>query len=81
MRFSNRFGPAERNITSTVLLKETANEKIAILRVNLDDGAMETYRGDLVTPMDIFPFQGAGQQCLPRRLLPLPSGGCVVFLF
>jgi hypothetical protein len=39
------------------LLKETANEKIAILRINLTDGAMETYRGDLVTPMDIFHFK------------------------
>ena len=39
------------------LLKEIANEKIAILRINLTDGAMETYRGDLVTPMDIFHFK------------------------
>ncbi|GAB3906819.1 hypothetical protein GCM10028803_39800 [Larkinella knui] len=39
------------------LMKETANEKIAILRVNLDDGSMETFRGGLVTPMDIFHFK------------------------
>ncbi|WP_229311056.1 hypothetical protein [Larkinella soli] len=39
------------------LFKEHDNSKISVLRVNLHDGAMETFRGDLVTPMDIFHFK------------------------
>ncbi|MFC5409550.1 hypothetical protein ACFPMF_09545 [Larkinella bovis] len=39
------------------LLKENSNEKITVLRLNLDDGMIETYKGDLVTQMDIFHFK------------------------
>lgn len=39
------------------LMKENSNEKITVLRLNLTDGAMETYRGELVTPMDLFHFK------------------------
>ncbi|WP_460674775.1 hypothetical protein [Larkinella ripae] len=39
------------------LMKENSNEKITVLRLNLNDGAMETYKGDLVTQMDIFHFK------------------------
>ncbi|GAB3253525.1 hypothetical protein GCM10027347_13360 [Larkinella harenae] len=39
------------------LMKESGNEKVAVLRVNLEDGATETYKGNLVTPMDIFYFR------------------------
>ncbi|RRB02099.1 hypothetical protein [Larkinella rosea] len=39
------------------LLKETQNEKVAVMRVHLADGVIETFKGDLVTPMDIFHFK------------------------
>ncbi|MGA0559912.1 hypothetical protein ACO2Q8_24840 [Larkinella sp. VNQ87] len=39
------------------LLKENADEKIAVMRLNLEDGSIESFKGDLVTPMDIFHFR------------------------
>ncbi|RAK03140.1 hypothetical protein LX87_01262 [Larkinella arboricola] len=39
------------------LMKEDENEKISVLRLNLEDGSMESFKGDLVTPMEIFHFK------------------------